>query len=239
MRRACREFASAARRGCDDAPINGSRQYAATARADPLPRTSSRRPFVPPLLLALVLTLHGAAWWLLSTTGSVAPRAATSIPVRVIVRWFQPPAPAPAPDAALSRRQPEPATNRPTPEARAPRAKAVVPAPTRKSQDEPPREAVAAQAAPPASAASAVAAPAASILDSAATRQAIVDAARAPSLANLPGTTPAEGKTQRLRSAIAAGARGDCDKGDFAGGGMGLLSVPFWAVAKLRGDCSK
>lgn len=78
-----------------------------------------------------------------------------------------------------------------------------------------------------------------SILDTAATRQAIVEAARAPSLAGLPGTTRRAGQTQQLSDAIAAGAHGDCDKGEFAGGGMGLLSLPFWAVAKLRGECGR
>ena len=78
-----------------------------------------------------------------------------------------------------------------------------------------------------------------SILDSPATRQAILDAARAPSLSELPGTTRRVGQTQRLNDAIASGAHGDCDKGEFVGGGMGLLSLPFWAVAKLHGDCGR
>lgn len=81
--------------------------------------------------------------------------------------------------------------------------------------------------------------PQTAILDSAATRQAIIDAARAPSLAQLPGTSPPAGQTQRLGSAMAAGAHGDCDKGEYVGGGMGLLSLPFWAAAKLRGDCGR
>ncbi len=112
--------------------------------------------------------------------------------------------------------------------------------------DEAAREAIAAQATPAASAAQSTRSspaeagpPQPSILDSAATRQAIIDAARAPSLAQLPGTTQPAGQTQRLGNTIAAGARGDCDKGEYAGGGMGLLSLPFWAAAKLRGDCSK
>lgn len=77
------------------------------------------------------------------------------------------------------------------------------------------------------------------ILDSAATRQAIVDAARAPSLAELPGTNHRASVQHQLGGAIAAGAHGDCDKGEFAGGGMGLLSLPFWAVAQLRGACGR
>ena len=111
------------------------------------------------------------------------------------------------------------------------------------------RDAAAAPAAPATAAASAtlpaqaaasrVNPPQPGILDSPATRQAIVDAARAPSLAELPGTTRRASQTQQLSSAITSGARGDCDKGEFVGGGMGLLSLPFRAVAKLRGDCGR
>lgn len=43
--------------------------------------------------------------------------------------------------------------------------------------------------------------------------------------------------TQALPDAIAATAKGDCLKGEYAGGGMGLLSLPFLAAAALRGDC--
>ncbi len=48
----------------------------------------------------------------------------------------------------------------------------------------------------------------------------------------------APGIDRRLGESIAAGARGDCLKGEFAGGGMGLLSLPFLAIAKLRDQCS-
>lgn len=101
------------------------------------------------------------------------------------------------------------------------------------------RPPTAASTEPSATAGAAGRTPATSLLDSPATRQAIVDAARAPSLADLPGTTQRVGQTQRLGNAIAAGAHGDCDKGEYAGGGMGLLSLPFWAIAKVRGDCAK
>jgi hypothetical protein len=43
--------------------------------------------------------------------------------------------------------------------------------------------------------------------------------------------------TQVLPHAVAAAAKGDCTKGQFVGGGMGLLSLPFLAVAAVRGDC--
>ena len=78
-----------------------------------------------------------------------------------------------------------------------------------------------------------------SLLDSPATRRAIRDAARAPSLAELDGTDPRVSATQQLGAAIASGGYGNCDKGEFAGGGMGLLSLPFWAIARLRDQCGK
>lgn len=43
--------------------------------------------------------------------------------------------------------------------------------------------------------------------------------------------------TRALPDAVAASVKGDCLKGEFAGGGMGLLSLPFLAVAAVRGDC--
>lgn len=49
----------------------------------------------------------------------------------------------------------------------------------------------------------------------------------------------APGVDRKLGQAIAAGARGDCLKGEYVGGGMGLLSLPFLAIAKLRDQCSK
>ena len=38
---------------------------------------------------------------------------------------------------------------------------------------------------------------------------------------------------------IARGARGDCLKGEYAGSGMGLLSLPFWLMAELREKCRR
>ena len=38
---------------------------------------------------------------------------------------------------------------------------------------------------------------------------------------------------------VCRGARGDCLKGEYLGGGMGLLSLPFLAAAALREQCRR
>jgi hypothetical protein len=43
--------------------------------------------------------------------------------------------------------------------------------------------------------------------------------------------------TQVLPDAVAASAKGDCGKGEFFGGGGGLLSAPFLAYAVVAGNC--
>ena len=100
-----------------------------------------------------------------------------------------------------------------------------------------------------------------SFLDNAATRQAIRDVARGDTLAsagnaatredngsellaadgshmgttrNLPPPPPA----QLLARNIAAAHKGDCGKGEYLGGGMGLLSAPFLIAAEAMGQCS-
>ncbi len=82
-----------------------------------------------------------------------------------------------------------------------------------------------------------------SLLDTAATRRAIRARAREPSLteqiARTSGEPPRAGAPERLGSAAKAAGRGDCAKGDYAGAGMGLLSLPFLAVAVAGGQCAK
>jgi len=100
-----------------------------------------------------------------------------------------------------------------------------------------------------------------SFLDNAATRQAIRNVARGDTLAshgnaltreengselvaadgthvgmtrNLPPPPPA----QLLSQNIAAAHKGDCAKGEYMGGGMGLLSAPFLLAAEAMGKCS-
>ena len=51
---------------------------------------------------------------------------------------------------------------------------------------------------------------------------------------NLPPPPPAVA----LARGIDAAHKGDCSKGDYLGGGMGLLSIPFLAAAEALGNCS-
>jgi hypothetical protein len=82
-----------------------------------------------------------------------------------------------------------------------------------------------------------------SLLDSEATRRAVRMGTREPLLSERaaaasqdPGRLSAQ---QRMGQEIAQAANGDCLKGEYAGGGMGLLSLPFWLAAEVRGKCRR
>lgn len=79
-------------------------------------------------------------------------------------------------------------------------------------------------------------------LDHAATQRAIRESARQSGLAararDEQGADPLSASA-KLGSNIEQAAHGDCAKGDYVGGGMGLLSLPFWAAAELRGKCAR
>ena len=73
------------------------------------------------------------------------------------------------------------------------------------------------------------------LLDSAAGREAVQSAARQ-------GLVRPQIPAQRedpLVSGMREAAQGDCMKGEFKGGGMGLLSLPMLAAAALKGECSR
>ena len=73
------------------------------------------------------------------------------------------------------------------------------------------------------------------LLDSAAGREAVQSAARQ-------GLVRPQIHAQRedpLASGMREAAQGDCMKGEFKGGGMGLLSLPMLAAAALKGECSR
>ena len=96
-------------------------------------------------------------------------------------------------------------------------------------------------AAPAASAANAVPG-LPSLLDTEATRRAIRESARAPSLAGRAAAVSDEPQRtsaqERLGNDVKSAGKGDCMKGEYAGTDMGLLSLPFLALAAARGACA-
>ena len=146
--------------------------------------------------------------------------------------------------------------------ARAPAARGPAPVPARTPDD--PAHAITVPMPAPVAAATPSASspkPDLSFLDNAATRQAIRDVARGDTLASAAnaatreddgsellaadgshaGTTrnlPPPPPTQLLAKNIAAAHKGDCGKGEYLGGGMGLLSTPFLIAAEALGHCS-
>lgn len=88
----------------------------------------------------------------------------------------------------------------------------------------------------------AVTPPAGTLLDSEASRRALRDLARQPGLGERSAQVldqPARSSAQRMAEAASAAGKGDCGKGQYAGSGAGLLSLPFLAAAVARGDCAR
>jgi len=85
--------------------------------------------------------------------------------------------------------------------------------------------------------------PAPPLLNSEATRQAVRTAARTPLLSERAASAShdpgRENAQQRFGREVASTAYGNCLKGEFPGGGMGLLSLPFWLAAETTGKCKK
>lgn len=192
------------------------------------PRVSRRL-----LLMLVVLGLHLALLSLLQRAGGglsaptrAAPDAQTqrlSIPLRLL------PLPLPVP-AVREPRAPRPAAAPSRAESPAARPSTTPAAPT--AQAAPVlAEATPPQAEPPASA------PLPRLLDSEATRRALRQSALETPTG--PPQALAENSQQRLERGMKGSAHGDCLKSEFLGGGMGLLSAPFWLLAEARGKCSR
>ena len=81
-----------------------------------------------------------------------------------------------------------------------------------------------------------------SLLDTEASRRAILESARAPSMAGRAAAVSDEPQRtsaqERLGNDVKSAGKGDCLKGDYAGTGMGILSLPFLALAAARGACA-
>lgn len=82
-----------------------------------------------------------------------------------------------------------------------------------------------------------------SLLESAGTRRAAAAAAAKPGVGELgrvaTGQAQPLSRQEQLAHSVGRAAVGDCLKGEFAGAGMGILSVPFFAWAELAGHCRR
>ena len=77
-----------------------------------------------------------------------------------------------------------------------------------------------------------------SLLESAGTRRAAAAAAAKPGRLATGQAQPLS-RQEQLAHSVGRAAVGDCLKGEFAGAGMGILSVPFFAWAELAGHCRR
>jgi type IV secretory pathway VirB10-like protein len=197
-----------------------------------------------------VVLLHVGLLWLLNEARTGRPEPVATTDLRVTVRMLpaEPPL-APITPAAIAapntvaappvaRRAARSALRPAAPGAATPQtADPAAPAPIAPTTPAAPTIA----AMPPTQPASA-AASIGSLLDSDATRRAIRASARAPSLTDRAATASGEpaplSTPDRMAQSIAGSAKGDCAKGEYLGGGMGLLSLPFLAAAALSEQCS-
>ena len=202
--------------------------------------SSGRLRLIAGLLLSLLL--HGALLWQGLAPDIARPGTGQAEAHRLQVVWVETPMPTPAPSPAPTAARPGPAPA--PPPTRRPDTAAVAP-PSRQG-------AGAAKATEQAATAAAPQAPVPAdteavpdtarsaramgrLLDSAAGREAVQSAARQ-------GLVRPQIPAQRedpLASGMREAAQGDCMKGEFKGGGMGLLSLPMLAAAALKGECSR
>lgn len=206
--------------------------------------SSGRLRLIAGLLLSLLL--HGALLWQGLAPDNARPGTGQAEAHRLQVVWVEMPmpTPTPAPSPAPAAARPGPAPAPASPPTRRPDTAAVAP-PSRQG-------AGAAKATEQAATAAAPQAPVPAdteavpdtarsaramgrLLDSAAGREAVQSAARQ-------GLVRPQIHAQRedpLASGMREAAQGDCMKGEFKGGGMGLLSLPMLAAAALKGECSR
>lgn len=216
-----------------------------------------RGPGLPPSApsawaVVAVLALHLLVLWgLHEATHRPTPKAAS--PSRAMhVTWLTGtdtgtgtvPAAAPSParsSPATAPRRPREAQARtapPSPRALNPRPESVAPSPHPAAAPD-----GAPDGAPEANQPVAAAPPASSpLLDSLASRRAIRELARQKPIteqAALASDTTPTAPGARLGERIREAGKGDCAKGEYFGGGMGLLSLPFLAAAAIRDDCAQ
>jgi hypothetical protein len=81
------------------------------------------------------------------------------------------------------------------------------------------------------------------LINTEATRRALHQATRSPLLSERAATAMGDGpplaQAEKLGQEIKKHGNGDCLKGEFLGGGAGILSLPFWLLAEARGKCAR
>jgi hypothetical protein len=185
------------------------------------------------LVLLVVAGLHVLLMMLAQRAMRSPPARPAPTQAPLVLVWVQPPTPVPLQAAPPPRQAPTPRPTRRLPQP----SVSAEPAPVQAAAG-----ASAASAAPP-TAQAAASAPAGGLLDTEASRQAIREAARQRSTgergAQATGEKAPLSEQDRMGQEIARGARGDCLKGEYAGAGMGLFSLPFWLIAELREKCRR
>jgi hypothetical protein len=193
--------------------------------------------------LAAVLLLHVALFWFMrgSTLLPAGRDAPSSAVQRVSLRLVPVPIAVARPQAAPAlTKPPEPARATPRVQRSRQTPATTVELDTSLSISPPigPKPVPAVSRAEPTSSA-----PDVSLLDSEATRRAIRASARATSLtaevARVGGEPARATAQERLGKEVKDAGRGDCAKGEYAGAGMGLLSLPFLVAAAARGECAR
>ncbi len=213
-------------------PTSGADRLHAMNQAT-LPDTPSRWP-----LTLLVIVLHLLLFALLQSS-RLPPRETEAREARrITVALLPAPAPRLLKDPQTPTAAPRPA--RPLPQARHRAEPApVVPTPP---DAPPPRSAEVPQSLALPSAPAAASSPE-RLIDSAATRSALRQAAREPLSAErhlaAQGQESGVSASEKLGRKVQQAGYGDCSKGQYAGGGMGLLSAPFYLLAEASGKCAK
>lgn len=209
------------------------------------------------LLVGVIALLHVALWWL-PVVRTTSPATPTQTSLAITLRLPPPTPPKPAARVTLAQgagsatRATEPPPGRPSTTTQGhllragPRPPAVQAGTDTRAQapaDPPLATAPAEPVDRPDQAASATAGSAHQLLDSAATRQAIRAATRAPLLserADAAAQAPERAQaSERLGQQIQRAGHGDCLKGEFTGASLGLLSLPLLALAEATGKCRK
>jgi hypothetical protein len=192
------------------------------------------------LLIVVLLHLGLLGLWQRASRHPPSPAPASRVPPMLV--WLRPAPPAAVPPDAAAPSVPRDEPRRLVPR-RAAQTDAAAPSPGSQTVTAPTAGTPTPTPATADATAAAASAPGGSLLDTDASRRAIRDAARQRSIGELgaqaSGEPAALSAQERLGQEMARGARGDCLKGEYAGAGMGLLSLPFWVIAELRDKCRR